>query len=134
MYAACNYVPVRPAKGLCSTGNKARPCPPGTWQQIGLTVVDFKTDRDVIVVTGADNFRKLKFHVFDAAVNMLNMHVVYENEAFDNIDLRFLIPAGGESRVLDLVGGSRRIKSGVLVSLTKPGFKGKAKLVLWGMK
>ena len=45
---------------------------------------------------------------------MLNMHVVYENEAFDNIDLRFLIPAGGESRVPDLVGGSRRIKkSGV---------------------
>lgn len=114
---------------------KARPAPPGAWQQIGLTVVDFKTDRDVIVVAGADNFRKLKFHVFDAAVNMLNMHVIYENGEFDNIDLRFVIPAGGESRILDLNGGSRRIKKVEFwYRSQKPSFKGKAKVVLWGMK
>ena len=89
-------------KAFAQQVTKARPAPPGTWQQIGLTVVDFKTDRDVIVVTGADNFRKLKFHVFDAAVNMLNMHVVYENEAFDNIDLRFLIRPAAKAAYLIL--------------------------------
>ena len=88
---------------------KGKPAPSGTWQEPGFTVVDFKNEKDDIFVTGADNFRKLKFKVFDAPVNMLNMNVVYENGEFDNIDLRFVIPAGGESRVLDLNGGSRRI-------------------------
>lgn len=122
-------------KAFSQQVKKAKPAPPGSWQQLGLTTVDFKTDRDVIVVTGADNFRKLRFHVFDAPVNMLNMHVIYENGEFDNIDLRFLIPAGGESRILDLNGGIRRIKKVEFwYRSQKPGFKGKAKVVLWGMK
>lgn len=114
---------------------KARPAPVGTWQQLGFTIVDFKTDRDVIAVTGADNFRKLKFHVFDAPVQMINMHVIYENDAFDNIDLRFLIPAGGESRVLDLRGVTRRIrKVEFWYRSERPGSRGRAKVMLWGIK
>jgi hypothetical protein len=66
---------------------------------------------------------------------MLNMHVVYENGAFDNMDLRFNIPAGGESRVLDLNGGSRRIgKVEFWYRSQRPSFKGKAKIWLWGQK
>lgn len=108
---------------------------PGSWQELGFTVVDFIAEKDDIIVTGADNFRKLKFKVFDAPVNMLNMHVVYENGAFDNIELRFVIPAGGESRVIDLEGGSRRIsKVTFWYRSQKPGFRGKAKTSLWGMK
>jgi hypothetical protein len=114
---------------------KARPALPGSWQQLGVTVVDFKNEKDDLWVTGADNFRKLKFKVFDAPVNMLNMHVIYENDAFDNIELRFLIPAGGESRVLDLNGGSRRIRKITFwYRSQKPGFRGKAKVSVWGAK
>jgi hypothetical protein len=114
---------------------KARPAPPGTWQQLGFTIVDFKTDKDDIWVTGADHFRKLKFKVFDAPVQMINMHVVYENGAFDNIELRFLIPVGGESRTIDLEGGSRRIKTITFwYRSQKPGFMGKAKVAVFGMK
>lgn len=115
--------------------SRAKPGPPASWQQLGFTVVDFKVDRDFIVVTGADHFRKLKFKVLDNAVNMVNMHVVYENGGIDNIDLRFLIPAGGESRVIDLKGNSRRIrKVEFWYKSQRPGFRGKAKIWLWGIK
>lgn len=114
---------------------KAKPAPPESWQELGFTVVDFKAEKDDIIVTGADNFRKLKFKVFDAPINMLNMHVVYENNEIDKIDLRFEIPAGGESRVLDLNGGSRRIRKVTFwYRTTRPGFRGKAKVALWGIK
>jgi hypothetical protein len=114
---------------------KAQPAPPGSWQQLGFTTVDFKNEKDDVWVTGADNFRKLKFKVFDAPVNMLSMHVVYENGALDKIDLRFLIPPGGESRILDLEGGSRRIKKITFwYRSQKPGFGGKAKVSVWGIK
>jgi hypothetical protein len=120
---------------LCQQVKYAKPAPPGSWQQLGFTTVDFKVDRDVIVVTGADHFRKLKFKVLDNAVHMLNMHVVYENGGFDNIDLRFVIPAGGESRIIDLKGNSRRIrKVEFWYQSQRPGFKGKAKVWLWGIK
>lgn len=114
---------------------RAHPGPVGSWQQLGFTMVDFKLDRDFIWVTGADSFRKLKFKVLDNAINMVNMHVVYENGAYDNINLRFVIPAGGESRILDLKGNSRRIrKIEFWYRSIQPGFRGKAKLVLWGIK
>lgn len=114
---------------------KAKPTAPGSWQQLGFTMANFLSDKDDIWVSGADNFRRLKFQVFDAPVDMLNMHVVYENNQFDNVELRFLIPAGGESRVIDLKGTSRRIKKVTFwYKSQRPGFKGKAKVVLWGMK
>lgn len=114
---------------------KAKPGLPGSWQQLGITVVDFKTDKDVLWITGADNFRQLKFKVFDAPVQMLHMLVVYENGEPDKIDLRFFIPANGESRVIDLHGGSRRIrKVEFWYKSGKPGLRGTAKVVLWGIK
>lgn len=130
------------AIGLATSGTiwaqqvkKAKPAPPGSWQQLGFTVVDFTNEKDDIMVTGADNFRRLKFNVFDAPVYMLNMHVVYENNSIDKIDLRFEIPAGGESRILDLEGGSRRIRKITFWYRSKrPGFRGKAKVSVWGIK
>jgi len=113
----------------------AKPAPTGSWQQLGVTVVDFKADKDVLWITGADNFRQLKFRVFDAPVQMLYMLVVYENGEPDKIDLRLFIPASGESRVIDLRGGSRRIrKVEFWYKSGRPGLRGTAKVVLWGIK
>ncbi len=114
---------------------KAKPAPPGTWQELGFTIVDFRTEKDDIFVTGANNFRKLRFRIFDAPVHIINMHVVYENGEIDKMDLRALIPAGGESRLLDLNGASRRIRKITFwYHSEKPGFRGKAKVAVWGIK
>ncbi|MDH7460330.1 hypothetical protein QEG73_03540 [Chitinophagaceae bacterium 26-R-25] len=105
------------------------------WRELGTTVVKFTVDKDVIVLAGNDWFRQLKFHVADTAVEMLNMTVVYETGVPQNIPLRFVIPRGGESRLIDLNGGERRLRR---VEFTyksgAPGYHGNAKVILFGLK
>ncbi|QEC68466.1 hypothetical protein FRZ67_14550 [Panacibacter ginsenosidivorans] len=111
------------------------PAEKGTWQHIGTATVGFKTDRDVVVVTGADAFRKLKFKVKDAKIEILDMDVIFENEEHQDIQVRSIIERGGESRVIDLKGNSRRIKRVAFVYKTIPGFNfEKAEVTLWGEK
>src|SRR5207342_2993221 len=98
------------------------PAEKGTWQHIGTATVDFKTDRDVVVVTGADTFRKLKFKVKDAKIEILDISVVFENEEHQDIQVRSVVERGGESRVIDLKGDTRHIKRVAFVYKTIPGF------------
>ena len=74
------------------------PAQKGTWQHIGTTTVGFKADRDVVIVTGADTFRKLKFKVKDAKIEILDIDVIFENEGHQDIQVRSVIERGGESR------------------------------------
>jgi hypothetical protein len=105
------------------------------WRELGTTVVNFTVDEDVVMLAGNDWFRQLKFHVVDAAIEMLNMTVVCETSIPQNIPLRFVIPKGGESKLIDLNGGERKVKR---VEFTyksgAPGFQGKAKMILFGLK
>lgn len=105
------------------------------WRQLGTTIVNFTVDKDVITLAGNDWFRQLKFQVVDAAVEMLNMTVVYETGVPQNIPLRFVIPRGGESRLIDLAGGERKLRR---VEFTyksgAPGYHGRSKVILFGLK
>jgi hypothetical protein len=53
------------------------------WQKIGEATVNFKTDKDNIVVLGKDRFRAIKFKVMDAAIDLQDLEVYYENEKGD---------------------------------------------------
>jgi hypothetical protein len=53
------------------------------WQKIGETTVNFKTDKDNIVILGKDRFKALKFKVMDAAIDLQDLEVYYENEKGD---------------------------------------------------
>lgn len=111
------------------------PAPKGTWQHLGTTTVGYKTDRDVITISGTDVFRKLIFKVKDAKIEILDMDVVFENEGHQDIPVRSVIERGGESRVIDLKGNSRRIKRISFVYRTVPGFSfEKAEVSVWGEK
>ncbi|MBC8155899.1 MAG: hypothetical protein H7Z72_23670 [Bacteroidetes bacterium] len=113
----------------------ARPAIRNTGQILGTTVVNFKTERDVIRVTGADIFRQLKFRVTDAAIEILDIDVIYENGAHDDIRVRQVIQRGGESRIIDLRGASRRIQRISFVYRSVPGFRARrAKLTVVGIK
>jgi hypothetical protein len=73
-----------------------KPGAAGTWRLIGQTQADHAVDHDTIVVQGPfDNFRKIKFKVTNAPLNMQRMVVTYDNGAPDNIDIRQNIPQGG---------------------------------------
>jgi len=124
---------------LAGSGQKVtrpNPGPPGSWRLIGQTQASHSADHDVIVVKGPyDNFRKIKFKVTDAPLNMHYMLVTYDNGQPDRIDVRQNIPKGGESRAIDLKGvGTRSLRKVEFWYDTKGLLNGKADVTLFGMK
>jgi len=108
----------------------------GEWRLIGQTHADHAADHDSIIVKGPfDNFRKIKFKVTDAPLNMQRMVVTYDNGQPDNIDIRQNIAQGGESRAIDLRGiGKRSVRRIDFWYDTKGFLKGKADVTVFGMK
>jgi hypothetical protein len=110
--------------------------PPGSWRPIGTTETGFQADHDGIVVRGPFNdFRRIKFKVTRAPLNLQRLVVTYDNGVPDRIDVRHSIPEGGESRQIDLRGaGKRRIRRIDFWYDTKGFLKGKAHVTVFGMK
>ena len=108
----------------------------GTWRVLGTTQAKHSADHDVIYVKGPyDYFRRLKFKVTDAPLNLQRMVVRYDDGgAPENIDVRYNIPKGGESRVIDLRGGKRKLKSVEYWYDTQGLLNGKADVTLFGIK
>lgn len=81
------------------------------WEHLGSRSVRLMADRDVIHVGMIEgDFRKLQLIVRENGVYFNSMVVVYSNGADDIIPLKFHIPAGGRSRLIDLRGGDRYIR------------------------
>ena len=78
---------------------------------MGTKKVNFNIERDVIVV-GADEgvFRKIKLTVKKSGNHFKDMKVHFANGDIIDIEIRKVIPAGGETRVIDLPGRNRIIK------------------------
>ena len=112
------------------------PGSPGSWRIIGTTHASHSADHDALMVKGPfDDFRKIKFKVTDAPLNMYHMVVTYENGQPDRIDVRQNISKGGESRVIDLKGrGTRRIRKIEYWYESKGLLNGTADVTVFGMK
>jgi hypothetical protein len=109
--------------------------PPGAWRKIGTLHANHSADHDKIVVKGNDNFRRIKFRVKDAPLNIHRMVVTYDNGAPDRIDVRHNIPKGGESRPIDLRGaGTRSLRSVEFWYDTQGWGRGSADITLYGQK
>jgi len=108
----------------------------GNWRLLGTVSAGHNGDHDVIEVNGpSDYYRKLKFKVTDSPLTMNRMVVTYDDHgAPENIDTKTDIPKGGESRVIDLKGGKRKIKNVQFWFETKGFLNGKADVTLFGMK
>ncbi len=105
-----------------------------SWQFIGDRKVNFLIDRDVIHVTGNDNYRQIKLKVTNGPVHILDMDIYFENGDKFDVAIRSRIPQGGESRVIDLPGGSRSIKKIEFWYETKGFKKGRARVAVWGRR
>jgi hypothetical protein len=109
---------------------------PGSWRLLGTTHAKHTADHDAIYIKGPfDYFRKLKLKVTNAPLNMQRMIVRYDDGGLpEKIDIRYNIPKGGESRVIDLKGGKRKIKSVEFWYDSKGFLNGQADVTLFGMK
>ncbi|MBP1841313.1 hypothetical protein [Formosa algae] len=105
------------------------------WVKLGTTHAKHTGDHDKINVPGPfDSYRKIKFKVKDAPVNMHRLVVNYEAGASQKVETRFTIPKNGESRVIDLVGGKRKLRSIEFWYDTKGILNGTADVTLYGLK
>ena len=112
--------------GLVSGSANAQPVAE-RWVELGCRTVGFAVDRDVIPV-GVRNglFRAVRLRVANNAIFMMDMKVIYANGAPDDIPVRAEIPAGGQTRVIDLRGTDRFIQRIQLVYRSRPNFRGQA--------
>lgn len=77
---------------------------------LGARSVSDRGERDVIGVGGGKGeFRRLQFRVGARAVDFKRIVVHFENGGEEELDLRDRIPAGGQTRWIDLKGGTRKI-------------------------
>jgi hypothetical protein len=115
---------------------RPRPGAPGAWRLIGQLTANFTADHDVIVVRGPyDNFRRIKFKVTGAPLNIRRLIVTYDNGAPDKLDVRERIEKGGESRAIDLRGvGQRSLRKIEFWYDTAGVLRGRADVTVFGMK
>jgi len=105
--AALLIVALMSAAGLVAVSEAG-----GAWKLLGERVVNDRLDHDTIVVTATEgDFTALRLTVQRRPVHFLDMKVHFANGATQDIQIRAVIPAGGETRVLDLRGGDRVIRS-----------------------
>ncbi|MGZ4034547.1 MAG: hypothetical protein ACXVPU_04375 [Bacteroidia bacterium] len=105
------------------------------WHKIGETTVDFKKEKEEIVVVGADRFASIKFKVTEAPIDLMELEIFYESGDNQTIKVNQPVKSPGESRIIDLNGGERSLKKIVFVYKTLPNRKDlKAHVEIWGLK
>lgn len=104
------------------------------WVLIGERRVSFMIDHDVIQATGNDNYKQLKVKVKDGPVHIIDMDVHFENGDKFDVALKQRIPKDGESRVIDLPGGSRNVRKIEFWYETKGFRKGRGTVQVWGKR
>lgn len=83
------------------------------WEVLGTLTVSDAKDHDVLAVTANQGtFRSMKLEVLDRAVQFRSLKLHFGNGDTQNVELRDVIPAGGESRIIDVEGiGDRAIRT-----------------------
>jgi len=103
------------------------------WEFLGERTVTDAVDHDVIPVTIArGTFRSLKLEVRDRGVDFHSMKIHFGDGETQEVVLRQVIPAGGESRIIDVEGRERVIRSIEFVYDARSLLGKKARVQVWG--
>lgn len=82
------------------------------WALLGERSVTDRGDHDTVVVSGVrGTFTAVKFEVQRHAVDFQRVVIHFGNGDDQKVDLRDTIRAGGETRVIDIEGANRVIRS-----------------------
>lgn len=106
---------------------------PPQWERLGSRKVNFTLDHDIIPVGIADGvFTKLKVEVRGGALNMHKMVVHFGNGEDFEVELRHNFGPQSGSRIIDLPGNKRVIKSITIHYDTKNGSNSRATVHIFG--
>jgi hypothetical protein len=105
------------------------------WLKLGTKTVSFGADWDELVVTGRQGtFNALKLKVERSDVHFDRIIVHYRNRTKEVLSIRNRIPAGGETRVINLKGANRIIRK-IDFHYSTPLWEGKkAKVIVFGRR
>jgi hypothetical protein len=104
-------------------------------EHLGCRDVNFRVDRDAIHVGRHEGtFRAIRLKVRGAPIEMFDLKVTYGNGRWDDLAVRQIIPAGGETRWIDLRGRDRFIRRIDMVYRSIPTFMGKAAVCAEGLR
>lgn len=103
------------------------------WVLLGTKKVDYALDRDVMHLGAHEGvYVAIKLKVVDGGLNMHKMVVEYGNGTRDEIEVRHNFSRGSETRIIDLQGGVRIIRSITFWYDTKNYSGRKAKILVYG--
>ena len=103
------------------------------WEQLGCRKVGFLVDRDVVPVGRLEGrFKSVRLSVAGNAIFLRDVKVVYANGNVDDYPVRTLVPAGTQTRAIDLKGERRAIKQIELTYRSRASFKGRATVCVLG--
>jgi hypothetical protein len=105
------------------------------WVQLGCRDVNWAVDRDIIRPARRDGrFSAVRLRVIGNDVRMLDLKVVYGGGAPDDLPVRAVIRAGGQSGALDLRGRDRAIDRVEMIYEARRGFRGRAVVCVDGLQ
>jgi hypothetical protein len=123
-------IPVRPVQPTRPPANQR-----GKWVYIATTEVRLSGERDVVNLNSRDLYRGIKFNVTRNPLEVFDLSVIFENGQHQNFPLRNIFQPGTGSRVLDLPGNKRRIRSLVFTYRTRGHlFSQRAHVMIYGLK
>lgn len=107
--------------------------PPSNWEKLGSRLVNYKADHDVISVTVHEGFyTKVKFGIRKAPIHLKNINILFGNGENKNVVFNKRFDPGSFTRVIDLPGNKRIIKSIKLNYKTIASGKARATVVAYG--
>ena len=106
-----------------------------SWAFLGSAKVHGTADHDEIWVTGAKgDFTAIKLMVENEGIDFDRVVVHFANGGKEEMILRNFIPAGGETRIMDLPGRDRIIRKVDFYYKSNSATKRKGKVSLYGRR
>lgn len=103
------------------------------WEYLGQAHVDGRADHDKIRVDKSGSFRAIQLGIKDGTIQFDRVVVHFEDGADHQVEVRDRIAAGQRTRVIDLPGNRRRIRS-VEFWYGKNNSRSRPLVNLWGMR
>lgn len=131
---AVTYLPLGATRiTLVAVGGQPAPAP-AEWSRLGCKEVKFLVDRDTLKVNREGRFAALRLGVRKAPVEMFNLRVTYLSGVKQDVPVREMIPPGGVSRPIELLGRERGIERIEMIYRSIPTNKGAAEVCIDGLE